>query len=200
MRDDDLIQRAQAGDQTAVAALLKRQEPFLRRVLQDRIPGRHAAKLGVDDILQTTFLAAVLNLSTYNPSEGAFESWIARIANNDLIEAIRGLDALKRGGKIGHVTSGGADGEDFIEQLVGLMTSPTKKVARAEFMECVTAALESLPEVYQQVFRWRHVENASVEAIAGRMGRSEGAVFMLLRRAQEALRERLGSASRFSIV
>ena len=199
MPDEDLIPAAQTGDQSALAALLKRQEPLLRRMLQDRIPGRHAAKLGVDDILQTTFLAAVLNLSTYNPSEGKFESWVARIATNDLIEAIRGLDTLKRGGKIGHLSSGGANGEDFVEQLVGSMTSPTRKAARAEFMECVHEALESLPEIYQQVFRSRHFENVPVEEIADRMGRSEGAVFMLLKRAQEALRERLGSASRFSI-
>ena len=54
-----------------------------------------------------------------------------------------------------------------------------------------------MPEDYERVLRLHELRGHSIRETADQIGRSEGAVKMLLARARDRLRESLGSASRF---
>ena len=199
MQDHALIRQAQAGDDLALAELLKHKTALLVQQFHVQIPARHAGKLDIDDILQISFLAAFLKIKTYDPAKASFGAWLATIAKHNLIDAIRGLDTLERGGKTHHVAATRPDGDDFLDQLAAQMTTPTKAFARAEFLDKVQEALASLPEVYREVFTLRHLNNLPADEIALRLQCSPGAVFMRLARAREALQELLGSASHYGL-
>jgi RNA polymerase sigma factor (sigma-70 family) len=60
----------------------------------------------------------------------------------------------------------------------------------------VDEALRKLPADYEQVLRLYELDGLSAPEVGQRMGRSHGAVRMLLARARECLGHTLGSASR----
>ena len=61
----------------------------------------------------------------------------------------------------------------------------------------VTSFLLAVADDYEQALRLFELEGLSGEEVAERMGRSHGAVRMMLARARERLAEVLGSDSRF---
>ena len=58
-------------------------------------------------------------------------------------------------------------------------------------------ALERLPADYSAAIRQMDLEGLPAHAVAERMKRSPAAVYMLVGRARERLRELLGTASKF---
>jgi len=95
--DDSLIARAMEGDEDAVCALLVRYEARLRGCLRGRIGEQYQGAFGEDDVIQVTFIEAFLRIRQFHPNgNGAFLAWLTRIADNNLRDAIRGLDRVRR--------------------------------------------------------------------------------------------------------
>ena len=83
----DLIQRAQAGDAEAFAALV---EPY-RRELQVHCYRMLGSVQDAEDVLQETLLSAWQGLAGFE-SRSSVRTWLYRVATN------RTLDALRAGG------------------------------------------------------------------------------------------------------
>ncbi|MFW5652715.1 MAG: RNA polymerase sigma factor [Planctomycetota bacterium] len=83
-----------------LVALLTREEPRLRAMLGLEMPNRHAAVLSVDDVLQETWIDAWLEYaSLVSHSKRSVQAWLNSIAQRNLIDACRMLDAQRRGGR-----------------------------------------------------------------------------------------------------
>ena len=80
----------------------------------------------------------------------------------------------------------------LIDLLVVSMTTPSKAVARDERGRALLEALAALPEESQTALRLRYVENLPSKEIAERLGKSDGAVRVLLTRTLARLQKLLG--------
>lgn len=134
LEDVELLQRARGGDESAFAQLFVRHEGAIYRYAV-YMCGRDTA----DDIVQETFLAVLQQRTRNDPPEGAVRSYLIGIARHRI---------LKRAARETWDTEE-IHGE--IEQRVDLrQPSPLEDVVRAESIERVRAAVESLPPAFRE--------------------------------------------------
>lgn len=191
---EQLLTSACAGDEQAFVALVRRSEPGLRAAVQARLPHRWQALLSPEDVLQHTYLEAILQIRTFSPRGlAAFDAWIRKLAEYHLIEVIRALEADKRGGKLRSVRQA-SPAESFAElfdQLSGLptQTTPSGRIQRAEENEALQRALQRLPEHYRLIVQRYDLQRVPIAAIATEVGRSAGAIHLIRLRAHAQLRD-----------
>lgn len=188
----DLISAAIAGDVDALAALLRQHAPQLRSQLQ--IDRRWASVLDVDDILQVTFTEAFLRITSFVPrGPDAFLAWISRIADNNLRDAIKGLQRLKRPPPAAQARGGPGDSVvELFETLRVTSSTPSRALASREMVEALEQALALLPADYATAIRKYDLEGRSIDETAALVNRRPGAVHMLRARGHGRLRELLG--------
>src|SRR5262245_21317184 len=97
MEDGVLLSRAVEGDGEALSELLLRFGPQVRAGLMGRINPKWQATLDEDDVMQASYLDAFIKIGQFRPAGVAsFVGWLTQIAENNLRDAIRGLEANKR--------------------------------------------------------------------------------------------------------
>jgi RNA polymerase sigma-70 factor (ECF subfamily) len=152
-----------------------------------------------EDILQEAFAdgwEAIGGFRSTGPD--AFFSWLVRITENRLLDAVKAYRAAKRGGGW-HRATEDLDGElTQVLSLLGVhLRTPSRSVARHEALAAVQVALPDLKEDFREVLRLRFLEGLPVAETAARMNRTEWAVQKLTARALASLREVMGDATRF---
>ena len=154
-----LIERARAGEEQAVAALIRRYGRRLYRVARSVVPDGERAEL----IVQEAYLAAFGDLSRYEPT-GKFAAWLTRLAYQQA-HAQRGA---------GRPTGA----------LQAELTQPGEESLERRELE---QAISALPEVFRTVFVLRIVEGISGIETAACLGVHETTVRTRLYRAQRRL-------------
>jgi RNA polymerase sigma-70 factor (ECF subfamily) len=176
--------------------LLERHGLSIRNEL--KISPKWRGVVDADDVMQVTYLEAFLRILDFQPTgPGAFRGWLRRIAENNLRDAIKGLERQKRPQNRVDGPPGAESYVALVDQLAGTTTTPSRRAAAHEVQEIVEAALKDLPPDYEKVLRLYELEGHPGREVAAAMGRSAGAVKMLLARARDRLRELLGSRSKF---
>jgi len=199
-KEIDLALRAKQGDEKALSALLEQAGQELHGYIEAQIATRFRGKFDAEDVLQVTFLEAFLRIGSLDVrGPGSFAAWIRRIADNNLCDAIRELEREKRPPPARRVECVGRDGSyvALVEQIAAATSTASRECAHEELRQGVDTALRALPTEYETALRLFELEGLSGEDVARRMGRSHGAVRMMLARARERLAEVLGSDSRF---
>lgn len=184
-----LVRAAVSGDADALSTLLERHGPTIERSLQ--ISSVWRPMLEPADVMQVTYLEAFLQIRTFDPERGAsFEAWLRRIAENNLRDAVRGLERQKQPQPADRVRPSRL--EDSLVGLYNLLgtdsATPSRRMREAETCERLEQSIRTLPERYQQVVRLYDLECLPIEEVATRTGRSPGAVHMLRARAHDRLR------------
>lgn len=194
---EQALDRARAGDDDALSALLERYGPAARASLQ--ISPVWQAHIDSDDVMQVTYLEAFLRIGSFaGTREGVFLAWLAQLAQNNLRDAIRALEAEKRPSPRRRVECGDSNSYAKLCELVGVTTStPSRAASNAEIQQLVDEAIKRLPQDYAEVIRLLDLQDFSGPEVAERMGRSRAAVYMLAGRAHDRLRELLGAQSQF---
>ncbi len=196
--DAQLVERAVRGDRQALADLVERHAEDARRSLGIAIPTRFQSTLSLDDVMQQAYTDAVLGIGRFeHRGDGSFSAWLAALARNNLLNAIRMLDTDKRGGGRGHAVVDDSSFVQLFEAVGGVSATPSRDVATREAKSAVEASIDRLPELYRNVVRMYDLEERPVGAIAEELGRSAGAIYMLRARAHRMLAELLGTASRY---
>lgn len=199
---DDLLAKAVAGDVKALTTLLEECAPKVRARIESRIGPHLRASLDADDVMQVTYIEVVMRLNRFK-SGGAsgFLAWLTRLAENNLIDAIRSLEAARRPDPSKRVTAGPRSGHEsmmaLIDVLSGSLTTPSRHAAKDEAAGHLEAAIRSLPKDYEKIVRLYDLEGKPMEEVAKELGRSEGAAYMLRARAHDRLREAMGPAGNF---
>lgn len=202
---EELLGRAQAGDRSALVQLLEALAPPIRARVESRISPAMRRCLEADDVMQVTYLEAVLRLDQFRTGGvSGFRAWLGRLAENNLTDAVRALQAAKRPNPHHRATragAGGGGGDSAVALIEQLSASgdgtPSRVVARGEAVRVMEKMLEGLPGDYQRVVRMYDLEARPIAQVAQELGRSEGAVYMLRARAHDRLREAMGPASKF---
>lgn len=197
------LAKAIQGDPLATAGLLAAHYPLLRSRAEVRMDQAVAAKLDPEDILQEVYLDVFRNIDRFQDrGPGSFVKWLMTILDSKLINARRALQRQKRdmAREVSPRASGGTESYlDLINELRADSPTPSRVVRRQEAVGALLVCMSRLSDVHRQVVQLRYVEGCSVDEVAGRLGRSPGAVVALTKRALKALREsmdRLGDFTR----
>jgi RNA polymerase sigma-70 factor (ECF subfamily) len=187
-------------DRQTLPQLLERHGPVVRQRLAAQIPRCWQSVLSVDDVMQQTYTDAFLDIDRFVPhGEDSFAGWLASLARCNLVDALRMLEADKRGPE--RRRSESRVGEDSVTALCELLDSPSatpsRQAARDEARTALERAIRQLPDAYRLVVQMYDLENRPVEEVARALGRSPGAVYMVRARAHRRLRELMGATSRY---
>jgi RNA polymerase sigma-70 factor (ECF subfamily) len=199
--DAALVAAAAGGDRASLERLLLSQYDALARRIAARLPPRLQATHAVEDILQLTFFQAFRDLASFQTRSGAgFSDWLAKIADNRLLDAIKEHDRAKRGGdrqKIETAAECESQVLSLLDWIAANDTSPGSVIARGEAIAALHVALASLPHDQHEAIRLRLLDGLSLEEAAKKLGRSPDAVRGLVQRGKEKLQAALGRASRW---
>ena len=191
----DLIRAAVAGDPRALEGVIDHYAARLRWLIRLRLDRTLQRRVAVDDILQESLLIVANRIQSFELStEAAFWTWLCRVVEQRLIDARRRhLQAAARDVRREQPAppGNGATSGFRLEQLLsGTQTTPSARIRRAEQRDALEAALNLLPESFRTVIVLRMLEGLDVSDTAAIMGRSPGAVSVLLTKAVR----RLGAA------
>jgi len=181
----ELVSRAQAGDADARERLFRRYYPRVARVVRARMGARLRALEEPEDIVQSTFLAALGALGRFEAREdAALIDWFARLVEHQIGDASKRHGALKR-------DAGRRRPLDARVATSAPDASPLERLEHEEEARRLDECTSELPHDEREVLVLRDLADASWELIAERLGRpSVGAVRELYRRAQLRLMER----------
>lgn len=192
----DRVRRAVAGDKDALGELLELHGPQVEANLN--ISPTWRGVLDAADVMQVTYLEAFVQISRFDASRAqAFSGWLRRMAENNLRDAIRALEARKNPSPRMQLDAYGGDASlALFDVLTSGVGTPSRAARGNEASAWVRQTLQCLPPDYARTVELYDLEGRSVEEVAAALGRSTGAVYMLRMRAHERLRELLGSPSR----
>ncbi len=197
---DKLVERAVKGDQDALSELLGQHSGEVRRHIAHSIGKAFQSVLDQDDVMQVTFLEAFDHIHLLNNRTIAgFTAWMRRIADNNLRDAIRSLEADKRPDPRKRATPArsATTSAAFIDMLGMTNTTPSRVAARDEAETALEKALRELPADYATVIKMYDLQGHSVEEVAATLKKSNGAVYMMRARAHDRMRDLMGSPSQF---
>lgn len=197
---DALLDHAKAGDVESLVQLLEQMAPAVRSIIEPKIGRRHRAMLSPDDVMQVTYMECISRFSGFGDGGArGFLAWLIRIAEHNLIDAIRGLEAAKRPNPSRRIEA--RSHEDsmiaMVEAIGVTVSTPSLVAGKKEVISCIHKSLEKLPADYARVITMYDLQGRSIEEVIQELGRSKGAVYMLRARAHEHLREVLGSESQY---
>ncbi len=183
LSDEQLVERAKAGDPDAFPFLVKK---YSRRILR---VGRNITNNDEDaeDVLQETFLKAYTHLDSFQ-GNSKFYTWLVRIAMNEALMKLR----KRKGDKVVSLDEQLDTGEDTVTREIAVWEgNPEDRYSQEELRDILDKTVSSLPEAFRTVFVLRDVEELSTEETAEALNLSIPAVKSRLLRARLQLREKL---------
>lgn len=194
---DPIVSRIRAGDRHALTELLALRRPQLLAFIARSMSDALRARLEPQDILQEVSLSALNSLPELAASDRDPFRWLCRLAERRIIDAHRKLIGSKKRSSrrevpLQHAADQTGAGE-FIDLLVASITSPSQAFSRQHRELQLQQAFEQLPLDCREALRLRYVEGLPSKAIAARLGKSDGAVRVMLTRSVNRLRAILGA-------
>ncbi|MBU6302520.1 MAG: sigma-70 family RNA polymerase sigma factor [Verrucomicrobia bacterium] len=151
--------------------LLLRHEPSVRAVIRSVV---HRAE-DVDEVMQAVSLVAWRKFDSLTDREG-FGRWACVIARYEILKFLR-TRARER-----FVLD-----TDLVERI--LAEAGEEAPGRAKRLSLLERCLEKLPETRRQLLLEVYTPGCTARALAGRLGRSEDALYQMLRRLRLDLRK-----------
>ena len=186
-----LVTLAKDGDQPAVEQLCRIYGERVRRIIRLRIDSKLRPKIDSVDVVQDALILALAGLKDFTyRNEGDFLRWLSRIAENKLRDILDKFHAEKR--DIRREIPFKKVETDTEEGSIGIAgplqtTTPSVVLSRKEQYDRLEKAIDELKPEYREVIFLSRIERLSHTEIAAKMGKSKGAVAMLLSRALIAL-------------
>jgi RNA polymerase sigma-70 factor, ECF subfamily len=200
MSTDELVTRMRAGDADALAQFVEARRPQLLTYIQRQLSDGLRRKVDPEDVLQDAVAEAVRSLSSTDLSSWDPFGWLCQIAERRIIDAHRrffGAQKRDASREVSINAPGGGSNTDgsrhgIVNLLVASITSPTQALSRKGREFRLLEALKTLPEDQQEALRLRYIENLPSKEIAERLGKSDGAVRVMLTRSLQKLQSILG--------
>ena len=122
--------------------------------------------------------------------------WLCQIAERRIIDAHRRFFGAQKRDAAREVPLGSPGGDTqhaaIIDLLVASMTSASQVLSRNQREVKLYSGLAALPEEQREALRMRYLEGLPSKEIAARLGKTDGAVRIMLTRALGRLQEILG--------
>ncbi len=179
MEDLELIQRICSGEREAYSDLVRLYQSRVLRLCTSLLGDANSA----EDAAQDVFLKVYRVLPTFR-GDASFSTWLYRIAANHCKDLLRKRKREKTESWEGLLEKHG----DTIEQMLAVKESPKPSAGDAELVEKV---LSQLAPDYRIILTLREAQGLSYQEIADTLQCSLDAVKARLRRAREALQDKL---------
>ncbi|HWF57825.1 MAG TPA: sigma-70 family RNA polymerase sigma factor [Candidatus Dormibacteraeota bacterium] len=174
--EDQLVERAK-GDADAFGELYDHYFGQIYRFVYSRLRDQDAA----EDVTSEVFFKALRAIGKYKPSGHPFSSWLYQISVNAIADHYRAKKPVSN-----------------LDDAIGVADPQRpldERVAEREEAARVWAAIDSLPEQQRTAMTLKLGEDLKLADIGIVMGKSEGAVKLLIHRGMIGLRARLDVAS-----
>jgi RNA polymerase sigma-70 factor, ECF subfamily len=180
--DRRLLNAARAGDATAFWRLAEPRRAYLKAVVR-RILGERLPSDGSDVVAHTMDRARERIAQFQGTSAQQFLGWLAAIARNEALQALRRADRV------------GPLPDDAEVDLAADGSGPDERASRRERGSRLLMAIDRLPEDSRRVIQLRNLQELPYAEVARQMDRSEEAVRQLWSRALRRLKDELGALS-----
>jgi RNA polymerase sigma-70 factor, ECF subfamily len=177
IEDRELVRRVLVGQTDDFRALVDRHQQSVFRFAFGFLGNREEAQ----DVTQEAFLAAFVNLSSYDSSRAAFSTWLFTIARNRCLNLLK----QKRPTAINELNS------------IGDVT-PADQIVNQELSQQLDRALASLPVEQRSAFVLAEIEELPYAEIARIERTSVGTVKSRIHRAKQRLQSLLAPVMRES--
>ena len=191
--DTQMIARLRSGDETALAEFVEANRPALMAFLNSRIGSHLAKKTEAEDILQDACLEACRSLDkapldSWNPLH-----WLFQICERKIIDAHRRHFASQKrdASREASIPDGTQDAGGLANLLAASMTTASEAFSRDQRQLRVLAALDTLPEDQREALRLRYLVGLPSKEIAAKLGKTDGAIRVMLSRSLGKLQEML---------
>ena len=186
-----LVALAKDGNESALNQLWKVYGARVHWIMRLRMGGELRSKLESMDLVQDALLSALEDLGNFTyKNDGDFLRWLSTIAENRLRDNLDKLHANKRDirkevplDNYRPTTAGGFVGTPG--PIV--VTTPSIIMSRKEDLDKLEKAIDKLRPEYREVIILAKIEELPYNQIGDRLGKSTGAVKVLVSRARMAL-------------
>jgi RNA polymerase sigma-70 factor (ECF subfamily) len=187
---DELIRRSASGDAVAAEQVLLHFHDPLLKFIRSTLAPTNSTDLSADDLFQETLVEAFRKVrGLQSQGSAAFFGWLKVIARNRHLNRVKAAKALKRRGRIARGHDPDATAMSILPLIAGAGPTASVILRRKEAAGIVANALGKLGADRREVIELRYGQGMSAADVAARLGKSEGAVKMLIHRAIKELRE-----------
>lgn len=182
-----LVARVRGREVEALAQFIElRRRPLLAYIERHMGPALRR-KVEPDDIVQEVASDSLRSLASIELGDRDPFSWLCQIAERRIIDAHRhhfGAQKRAAGREVSLDAPAGGDSSraGLINLLVASMTSASQAFSKGQKQLRIAEAIAGLPEDQRQALHWRYVEGLPSKLIADRLGKSDGAVRVMLTR------------------
>ncbi len=185
---ESTLRQASAGDPVALDALLARYLPGLRGWLRLRAGDMILDRESVDDLAQSVCREVLENIDVFRfGGEAGFRKWLYLSAQRKIGHRVEDHRAKRRDVRL-EVAAGG-DGE--LLEIYQSFCTPSRELQAGEAREQIESCMDALPPDQREVVLMAKFVCLSHAEIAKDLGKSEGAVRVLLSRGLANLAARL---------
>jgi len=196
MNDPELVERVKQHDLSALADYLRAMQRPLLAYIERQLGAALRRKVEVDDIYQEISVEAVRSLAQTEFEHREPFSWLCQIAEQRIIDAHRRFFGAQKRDAAREVALGSPGGDSqhgaVIDLLVASLTSPTQALSRKGREARLYEALAGLPADQREALRLRYIEGLPSKEIAQKLGKSDGAIRVMLTRSLDRLQQILG--------
>lgn len=197
--EEQLTARIRQHDAEALGHFLDARRPQLLAFIEHQLGSALRRKVEPEDMLQEVSVEAVRSLPQIELGDRDVFGWLCQIAERRIIDTHRKFfGTLKRdaGREVALGTPGGdTQHAAIIDMLVASMTTASQAFSRNLREVRLAQAIATLAEDQREALRLRYVENLPSKEIATRLGKTDGAVRVMLTRSLTKLQEILGTES-----
>ncbi len=183
MDENELVEKAKAGDTKAFEELMRR--------TQDKIYNLGIKFFGnkddAADLLQETYIKAYESLPSFE-GRSSFSTWLYRIATNFALMKLR-KEKIKKVSieELKELTDGTKNSIDFYDWS----ENPYLHYKNEELKEILNEAINSLPPKYKTIFILHDIEGLSIQEVAKILSLSVPTIKTRIHRSRLYLREKL---------
>jgi RNA polymerase sigma-70 factor (ECF subfamily) len=184
-QDTYLILRARGGDGEAFSELVGPYLPALHRTIRSMLHNPADA----EEAIQEALLKVTLHLDRFRCGSD-FRPWLFRIATREALKHLRWNRIHSHDLLYAQEKDNGCE-QKLIEQIADPGGSPAEILERKEFIIAISAALESLNEIYRRIFVACDLRQVPITEAAGLFGINIDTANTQLHRARLLMRKQL---------
>ena len=194
--DTELLERIRSGDGDAMAQFVEANRGPLIGFIHSRVGGQLKKKVEADDILQEASMEAVKSVGKVDLDQRDPLNWLFQICERKIIDAHRRFFTSQKrdASREASLPEGSQAAGGIANLLVASMTTPSEAFSRDQRQLRMLAALDTLPEEQREALRLRYLVGLPSKEIAEKMGKTDGAMRVMLSRSLAKLQALLAEA------
>lgn len=174
--DEQLMERLQEGDETALAELHRRHRALLRTIISRMINNDH----DVDDLVQECLLEVWKHAASYRVEKGQALGWIVTLARR------RSIDRIRRKAAYGRAQD--RFREECKTAVEATHSGADEEAAQSDRADTMARLINQLPAAQQQAVQLSFYQGLSQRQIAAQTGIPLGTIKTRLELAMRKLR------------